>query len=179
MNSLREYLTQWLSHVGIEQEGISLIQQAAIIVFIVILAWVADFVCRRIVVPSIKRVVSKTQTTWDDYLLNERVLDDMCHIIPAIVAYLLLPLAFSNTPLLQSFLIKASEIYIIVTTLRLVFSFANSLHELSNEREKTKNRPLKGVFRVEWVAVGEPSPSGLGLLWGYFSSISLNFCATE
>lgn len=148
MNSLREYLTQWLSHVGIEQEGISLIQQAAIIVFIVILAWVADFVCRRIVVPSIKRVVSKTQTTWDDYLLNERVLDDMCHIIPAIVAYLLLPLAFSNTPLLQSFLIKASEIYIIVTTLRLVFSFANSLHELSNEREKTKNRPLKGVFQM-------------------------------
>ncbi len=148
MNSLREHLTQWLSHVGIEQEGISLIQQAAIIALIVILAWVADFVCRRIVVPSIKRVVSKTQTTWDDYLLNERVLDDMCHIIPAIVAYLLLPLAFSNTPLLQSFLIKASEIYIIVTTLRLVFSFANSLHELSNEREKTKNRPLKGVFQM-------------------------------
>ena len=148
MNSLREHLTQWLSHVGFEQEGISLIQQAAIIALIVILAWVADFVCRRIVVPSIKRVVSKTQTTWDDYLLNERVLDDMCHIIPAIVAYLLLPLAFSNTPLLQSFLIKASEIYIIVTTLRLVFSFANSLHELSNEREKTKNRPLKGIFQM-------------------------------
>ena len=148
MNSLREHLTQWLSLVGFEQDGITIIQQAAIIALIVILAWIADFVCRRIVVPSIKRIVSKTQTTWDDHLLNERVLDDMCHIIPAIVAYLLLPLAFSNAPLLQSFLVKASEIYIIVTTLRLVFSFANSLHELSNERETTKNRPLKGVFQM-------------------------------
>ncbi len=148
MNSLREYLTQWLSQVGFEQEGITLIQQATIIAFIVILAWIADFICRRIVVPSIKRIVNKTQTTWDDHLLNERVLDDMCHIIPAIVAYLLLPLAFSNAPLLQSFLVKASEIYIIVTTLRLIFSFANSLHELSNEREQTKNRPLKGVFQM-------------------------------
>ena len=148
MNSFREHITQWLNQAGIEQDGITLIQQAAIISLIVALAWAADFVCRRIVVPSIKRVVSKTQTTWDDYLLNEPVLDDMCHIIPAIVAYLLLPLAFSNTPLLQSFLIKASEIYIIVTTLRLVFSFANSLHELSNKREKTKNRPLKGVFQM-------------------------------
>lgn len=148
MNLLREYLTQWLGQVGIEQEGINLIQQATIIVFIVILAWIADLVCRCIVVPSIKKIVSKTQTTWDDHLLNERVLDDMCHIIPAIVAYLLLPLAFFNAPLLQSFLVKASEIYIIVTTLRLVFSFANSLHELSNEREKTKNRPLKGVFQM-------------------------------
>ena len=148
MNSLREHLTQWLSLVGFEQDGITIIQQAAIIAFIVILAWIADFICRRIVVPSIKRIVNKTQTTWDDHLLNERVLDDMCHIIPAIVAYLLLPLAFSNAPLLQSFLVKASEIYIIVTTLRLVFSFANSLHELSNERETTKNRPLKGVFQM-------------------------------
>ena len=148
MNSLREHLTQWLSLVGFEQDGITIIQQAAIIALIVILAWIADFVCRRIVVPSIKRIVNKTQTTWDDHLLNERVLDDMCHIIPAIVAYLLLPLAFSNAPLLQSFLVKASDIYIIVTTLRLVFSFANSLHELSNERETTKNRPLKGVFQM-------------------------------
>ena len=148
MNSLREHLTQWLSLVGFEQDGITIIQQAAIIALIVILAWIADFVCRRIVVPSIKRIVNKTQTTWDDHLLNERVLDDMCHIIPAIVAYMLLPLAFSNAPLLQSFLVKASEIYIIVTTLRLVFSFANSLHELSNERETTKNRPLKGVFQM-------------------------------
>ena len=148
MNSLREHLTQWLSLVGFEQDGITIIQQAAIIALIVILAWIADFVCRRIAVPSIKRIVNKTQTTWDDHLLNERVLNDMCHIIPAIVAYLLLPLAFSNAPLLQSFLVKASEIYIIVTTLRLVFSFANSLHELSNERETTKNRPLKGVFQM-------------------------------
>jgi miniconductance mechanosensitive channel len=148
MNSLREHLTQWLSLVGFEQDGITIIQQAAIIALIVILAWIADFVCRRIVVPSIKRIVNKTQTTWDDHLLNERVLNDMCHIIPAIVANLLLPFAFSNTPLLQSFLVKASEIYIIVTTLRLVFSFANSLHELSNERETTKNRPLKGVFQM-------------------------------
>lgn len=148
MTTLREFLTQWLGETGIGEEGISLIQQAAIIVFIVVLAWVADFICRRIVVPSIKKIVSKTQATWDDHLLNDRVLDNICHLIPATIAYLLLPMAFSNTPLLNSFLVKASEIYIIVITLRLVFSFANSLHDLSNEREKTKNRPLKGVFQM-------------------------------
>ena len=60
MNSLREHLTQWLSLVGFEQDGITIIQQAAIIALIVILAWIADFVCRRIVVPSIKRIVNKT-----------------------------------------------------------------------------------------------------------------------
>lgn len=148
MTTLREFFTQWLGETGIGEEGISLIQQAAIIVFIVVLAWVADFICRRIVVPSIKKIVSKTQATWDDHLLNDRVLDNICHLIPATIAYLLLPMAFSNTPLLNSFLVKASEIYIIVITLRLVFSFANSLHDLINEREKTKNRPLKGVFQM-------------------------------
>lgn len=148
MNSIKGYLTQWLESLGMDQPDITLTQQVAIIALIIVLAWIADFVCRRIMVPSIKSIVSKTQATWDDHLLNDQVLDNMCHIIPALVAYLLLPLTFTQTPLLQSFLIKASEIYIIATSLRLVFSLSNSLYALSNERERTKDRPLKGVFQM-------------------------------
>lgn len=148
MITLKENFAQWLEQLGLGNEGITLIQQASIIAIIVVLACITDFVCRRIIVPSIKTIVSKTQVTWDDYLLNDRVLDNMCHIIPAIVAYQLLPISFPDTPLLQSFLIKCCEIYIIAATLRLVFSFANSLHELSNKQEQNKNRPLKGVFQM-------------------------------
>lgn len=148
MDSIKESFAQWLSGMGMSQGSITLTEQIAGIAFVIALAWLADFVCRQLIVPSIKTVVKRTNATWDDHLLSDRVLDDMCHIIPAFVANLLMPFVFTTTPLLQSFLIKLCEIYIIATTLRLVFSFSNSLYALSNEREKTKNRPLKGVFQM-------------------------------
>ena len=148
MDSIKESFAQWLSSMGMSQGSITLTEQIAGIAFVIALAWLADLVCRRLIVPSIKAVVKRTNATWDDHLLSDRVLDDMCHIIPAFVANLLMPFVFTTTPLLQSFLIKLCEIYIIATTLRLVFSFSNSLYALSNEREKTKNRPLKGVFQM-------------------------------
>ena len=148
MDPIKESFAQWLSGMGMNQGSITLTEQIAGIAFVIALAWLADLVCRRLIVPSIKAVVKRTNATWDDHLLSDRVLDDMCHIIPAFVANLLMPFVFTTTPLLQSFLIKLCEIYIIATTLRLVFSFSNSLYALSNEREKTKNRPLKGVFQM-------------------------------
>lgn len=148
MDSLKERFAQWQESMGMSQENIGLTEQIVGIAFVVVLAWIADFICRRLIVPSVRAIVRKTPVTWDDHLLSDRVLDDMCHIIPALVVNLLIPLVFTTTPLLQSFLIKASEIYIIATSLRLVFSFSNSLYALSNEKEKTRNRPLKGAFQM-------------------------------
>lgn len=145
---MKERFAQWLDSMGMNQENIGLTEQIAGIAFVVVLAWIADFICRRLIVPPVRAIVRKTPVTWDDHLLSDRVLDDMCHIIPALVVNLLIPLVFTTTPLLQSFLIKASEIYIIATSLRLVFSFSNSLYALSNEKEKTRNRPLKGAFQM-------------------------------
>lgn len=148
MNSLNEHFAQWLHNIGMSPSGIELAEQLALIACILILIGIVDFICRRLIVPTIRRIVQRTQVTWDEMLLNDHVLDNICHLIPAFVANMLMPLVFPYAPMLQSFLIKACEIYIIVVSLRLVFSFSNSLHDLSNEREKTKNRPLKGVFQM-------------------------------
>lgn len=144
MESVSELLRMW----GLEQESISIWQRIAVILAIIILAWLTDLLCRKVFVPSVKAVVAKTQVTWDDDLLNDRVLNDICHIVPSLVVYMLLPFAFNDKPLLHTFLTKACDIYVIVTALKLVCSFVSSLYALSTRREKTRNRPLKGAFQM-------------------------------
>ena len=148
MNSLKEIFAQWLTILGVKQGHLGLAEQLTTIVFILIFVCLVDLICRRIIVPMIRRIVKNTHVTWDDTLLNERVLNDVCHLIPAFIVNMLMPLVFPSTPVLQMVLIKASEIYIVAAALRLVFSFSNSLYDLSSEREQTKNRPLKGVFQM-------------------------------
>lgn len=143
-DSLEELLTQY----GLGQESISITQRIIWIAAILLIAYLTDLICRKVIVPAIKKVVATTKVTWDDYLFSHKVLDSVCHIIPSIVIYILLPFAFYDVPSWLSFLMKISQVYIIATTLKLICVFLSALYELSNQHEQLKDRPLKGVYQM-------------------------------
>ena len=143
-DSLEELLTQY----GLGQESISITQRIIWIAVILLIAYLTDLICRKVIVPAIKKVVATTKATWDDYLFSHKVLDSVCHIIPSIVIYILLPFAFYDVPSWLSFLMKISQVYIIATTLKLICVFLSALYELSNQHEQLKDRPLKGVYQM-------------------------------
>lgn len=143
-DSLEELLTQY----GLGQESISITQRIIWIAVILLIAYLTDLICRKVIVPAIKKVVATTKATWDDYLFSHKVLDSVCHIIPSIVIYILLPFAFYDVPSWLSFLMKISQVYIIATTLKLICVFLSALYELSNQHEQLKDRPLKGVYQI-------------------------------
>ena len=76
MNSLKEIFAQWLTTLGVKQGHLGLAEQLTTIVFILIFVCLVDLICRRIIVPMIRRIVKNTHVTWDDTLLNERVLNE-------------------------------------------------------------------------------------------------------
>lgn len=129
--------------------------QIVTVAAILVIAFILDYVCRRGIIPIIQKVVRKTKIEWDDYLLNDKVLDNTCHLIPPIVIYLLLPLAFPPQSPLLSYLLMFSQIYIVVVTVRLINTVISSLYELSNRSDKLKDRPLKGVYQMmKMVVIG-------------------------
>jgi len=147
-NILTDSLEGLLTQYGLEQESISITQRIIWIAVILFIAYLTDWVCRRIIVPTIKKVVATTKVTWDDYLFSHKVLNSVCHIVPSIVIYILLPFAFYDVPSWLSFLMKISQVYIIATTLKLICVFLSALYELSNQHEQLKDRPLKGVYQM-------------------------------
>lgn len=148
MDSISTELAQLLQQVGIQQSGLDITKRIIIITGILIIAFVADFFCRKVIVPIIKRITAKTQATWDDYLFNDEVLDNMCHLIPPIVLYVLLPFAFPKEPVTLTFILKLCEVYITVIAMRLLCAFLTSLYTISSEHKKLKNHPLKGVYQM-------------------------------
>lgn len=148
MDSISTELAQLLQQVGIQQSGLDITKRIIIITGILIIAFVADFFCRKVIVPIIKRITAKTQATWDDYLFNDEVLDNMCHLIPPIVLYVLLPFAFPKEPVTLTFILKLCEVYITAIAVRLLCAFLTSLYTISSEHKKLKNHPLKGVYQM-------------------------------
>ena len=138
----------WLQQLGVAEGGLLVVQRVVVIMGILLIAYVLDLICRKVVMPGVRKVTAKTQSTWDDYLLSDEVMTNVCHLIPPIVVYVLIPFAFPYEPNFLSLVLKICTIYITVVVMKLICAFLTSLYTISSEHEKLKNHSLKGFYQM-------------------------------
>jgi miniconductance mechanosensitive channel len=148
MEKINIELAAWLQKIGVAPEHAQWVLQASEILLIALVAYILYKICRRTVVPAIAKVAEKTEFKWDDYLLNDDVLNKACHLIPPVVLSALIPAILPEESNVLGLLMKVCDIYFIIAVLSLVCGIINSLYTISNEHEKFKNRSLKGFYQM-------------------------------
>ena len=148
METINNELMMWLQQLGVAEGGLLVVQRVVVILGILLIAYVLDLICRKVVMPGVRKVTAKTQSTWDDYLLSDEVMTNVCHLIPPIVVYVLIPFAFPYEPNFLSLILKICTIYITVVVMKLICAFLTSLYTISSEHEKLKNHSMKGFYQM-------------------------------
>ena len=140
-------LMEMMVQAGMSESLSLLLLRIGVILSMLILAFVIDRICRKAVVPTIRKITSKTEFMWDDYLLNDKVLNDFCMLIVPVVVYFLITLALP-ADLVLDFLLKFCRIYIIVVFMKLLCSIITAMYTLSSEHDKMKNHSMKGFYQM-------------------------------
>lgn len=140
-------LMEMMLQAGMSESLSLLLLRTGVILSMLILAFVIDRICRKAVVPTIRKITSKTEFMWDDYLLNDNVLNDFCMLIAPVVVYFLITLALP-ADLVLDFLLKFCRIYIIVVFMKLLCSIITAMYTLSSEHDKMKNHSMKGFYQM-------------------------------
>lgn len=148
METINNELMMWLQQLGVAEGGLLVVQRVVVIMGILLIAYVLDLICRKVVMPGVRKVTAKTQSTWDDYLLSDEVMTNVCHLIPPIVVYVLIPFAFPYEPNFLSLILKICTIYITLVVMKLICAFLTSLYTISSEHEKLKNHSMKGFYQM-------------------------------
>ena len=148
METINNELMNWLQQLGVAGGSLLTIQRILVIVVILLIAYVLDMICRKLIIPMVKKVTAKTQVTWDDYLLNDKLLKDLCHMVSPVVVYALIPLAFPEDSSMLAFILKVCWIYIIIMVVKVICTFLTSLYTISSEHEKLKDHSLKGFYQM-------------------------------
>ena len=148
METINNELVMWLQQMGAAEGLARWIIRIGVFLAILLIIYVFDRICRKTIIPMIRKLTAKTQSNWDDYLLSDKVLDNVCHLIPPVIFYALIPLAFSPESSLLPLLLKVCHIYIVVIAMKLVCAVITSLYTISSEHEKLKNHSLKGFYQM-------------------------------
>ena len=148
-----EWMYGVLRELGFSVETADVWDRWVVLGFIVAIAFVSDFVCRQLLLRVVKRIVARTKATWDDILFEDRVLRRLCHIVPPVLIYFLLPLAFPPESGMVAFVLKLLLIYVFAVVLRFVNAFLKALHDVADQKEELQGKPLKGLMRTRLVIV--------------------------
>ena len=147
MGPINDYCMDFLQSLGMVDDNIVLVQRIFGVLAIILFAFIIDRICRKIIIPAVHRITAKTESVWDNHLLNDEVLGNVCQLILPVTIYLLIPLVFHSEAAL-SFAMKLCWVYIIGVSMKLICSVISSLYTLSNENEKLRNHSLKGFYQM-------------------------------
>lgn len=146
-------LLRWLSPLGITADSRVWLYWLIAIAAIALVVFMADVVCRRLLLPLVKRLTRATRAAWDDILLSDTLLKDVSRLVPPILIAVLMPLAFSHAHPTLDLLLKVNLIYLIAIIAKLLCTFLSALYDLSSHQDRLKNHPLKGVYQMLKIVV--------------------------
>lgn len=152
MENYSENIIVWLQELGLSENISLLFLRIGVILVIFLAIFIIDRICRKIITPAVHKITSRTETKWDDYLLSDSVLNDLCRLIAPLVVYILIPLALPHGDILD-FLMKLCRIYIIAVIMKFLCSVISSLYTMSSEHDELKNHSMKGFYQMLKLAV--------------------------
>ena len=107
---IRDQVTAW----GIAPEWVHLLVRLLAISFIALIAFIAHSLARGPVLKAIFAVIRRTNTSWDDALIEGRVLHRLAHLVPGLVIYRIAPVLLSDSARLTSLAYIGSTIYLLL-----------------------------------------------------------------
>ena len=143
-----ELLNTWLLDNGINEGLAFYFARGVAIVVVLLLSFVANFVAKRYIVSALSYVISRSKSRWDDAVLRQRTLNRMAHLAPAIVIFVLTPIALQGLDTTIAIIRDALLIYMIIILALVLDSLLNTFEDVYQSFRASKEIPIKGFIQV-------------------------------
>ena len=151
-------LKNWLndiliSKLDINPDKIVYIRTILLFVALIIACIIIWWVGKKLLNYIIPKATAKTETLWDDIILNKKVINAVTHLIPAIVLSHYTPIVFSDFHFIVPFLVGITDIFIIIVAAEVFSSFFNSAREILLQIKRFKDKPIGSFTQLGKILV--------------------------
>ena len=119
----------------------------AMIIVAIIVNWITKIIVYRV----IHRLVEKSKTEWDDYLLKRKVFQSASHLTSALVLYY--SGNFSEIPEVTSFIAMITNIYFVIIFVKVVSGVLKASNDIYLTTPFATTRSIKGYIQLAMILV--------------------------
>ena len=150
---LGEIIKEWFISLGLAYDYAVLLKTIIIIGIIILMAYLANFVTRRLLLVYIGRWIKKSKIVWDDYLLEAKVLERLANYAPALVIYHTVPAALANYPDTVVVIQAAISVVMILLAVLVIDALLNAFYKIYNTFPISKDVNIRGYLQVIKIVV--------------------------
>jgi miniconductance mechanosensitive channel len=120
-------------------------------VALIVLAMIVHWITKIITIKVIHRLVEKSKTEWDDYLLKHKVFQSLSHISSALVFYY--SCNFSEILEVTSFMTTFTNIYFVIIFVKVVSGTLKAANDIYLTTPYAASRSIKGYIQLVMILV--------------------------
>ncbi len=148
-----EFITDLLVSSRINDATADILARGAIIALIIVLSVLTNFLVKRPLLAVLSSLIVRTQSKWDDTLLEKKVLNQLAQLGPALVIYLTAPLALEGHEGAIAFTTGVVQIYMILVSILVVNASFNAIVDIYLTFEVSRRIPIKVFVQVAKIVI--------------------------
>ncbi len=142
-----EQITNFFNELGAYNMEYPVLFDIFSLIGLVVLAYLANFIAKKVILRSVHHFASRTSTHWDDLLVERGVFRRLSHFTPAIVIYIMAPIVFNNeTAVLVTK--KIAQIYMLLVSAFTVDAFLSAIIDIYRSYSVSQKMPIKSMIQV-------------------------------
>lgn len=145
--SFDKIIYDFLILLGLSESSAKIIETLTILLVVIFLAFLVDFIFRKVLISILTRLIKKTKSKWDDIFVERKILKRVAHLAPAIVFYYYAKLGLTEYPILAGLLQSLVYIYLIIMTLLILDRILTAINDIYETLPASRNQPIKGYIQ--------------------------------
>lgn len=115
---------------------------------LLILAGVANFIAKKVILRAVGGIIRRTAYTWDDAFMESGVFTRLSHLAPALVFSLFGDDVFGETPAIKAWIDGFVTVYLILIGLAVASAALNAVLAIATRSERGRTLPIKGFVQA-------------------------------
>jgi miniconductance mechanosensitive channel len=143
-----EEFQNFIAGLGMSEMQAIIVSRGAAILAVALIAYIANFIVKRIIVRVMIGVVRRTKVDWDDPLADRGVFTKLSHLAPALVIGAMAPAVFSGSQILITIAKRATDVYMLIIGIMVINAFLDAINDVYQKFEVSKRVPIRTYTQV-------------------------------
>lgn len=147
INFVESWVNDFLSGMGVSDDIIAFLKIASLTLLALILAKVAHYIANKLIVRTVERIVERTKSGYDDYMVNRKLFSRASYLVPAIIIYTFIDFIYEDMGKIYAILHNLISAYFIWIVILMIDSLLKVVQDVYEAQPYSKDRPIKGYLQ--------------------------------
>lgn len=148
MPDIKHFIYDYLIEKGFTETTAIYLNMLGLLLALLIIAFIVDYVTKRLLWKFSAGVAKRTKTNFDDILISNKLPRAVAHIIPLIILIEFVPQVFSDFEYTESIIENTLKVIAIILALQIIRRLLHSVRDYLKTLPQYKDKPVDSYIQV-------------------------------